>query len=199
MVRIIIGSLALITVIAAVCNGQLRESIKPASDRATAKVENEAERKPPWAGTVYLAGGWGRPQGVRIELGGNAGKYVFGGLCFGIGDTWSRDPDKGTFGVFLGMHFTGDQPGSFACYLMGAEGGTIAIFGGSDRYRLINAGAMISLTPLITLRPELSVTYTSQYVRGGNSIFGSSPLVHEEWKTRFGANLIMEMELRQLF
>lgn len=151
-----------------------------------------------WAGTVYLAGGFGTPQGMRAELGVNIGRTLFGGFMFGLHDEWSRDPEQGSIGLFLGVHFADRGSDDFTPYLLVGGGGTVEIFSGPDSYWMIQAGGMTRLARWLTLRPEIGVAFTQRYI-GGGGLFASTPKRYGAWITRGSANLLLEMELFRIF
>lgn len=151
-----------------------------------------------WRRSVYVAGGWGTPQGFRFELGYNFGEIVALALSFGIGDKWSRDPEEGTLAI-IGSIRLPIRSFPFTPYLLFCRGGTFTIFGGSDTYTLIYLGAMVELRSGIHLRPELGLALTSKHISGGTSLFGgTSPEVNED-RSRLGANVTLEIDLAHLY
>jgi hypothetical protein len=151
-----------------------------------------------WAGTVYLAACFGTPQGMRAEFGVNIGRTLFGGFMFGLHDEWSRDPEQGSIGLFLGLHFADHGSDDFTPYLLLGGGGTVEIFSGPDSYWMIQAGGMTRLARWLTLRPEIGVVFTQRYI-GGGGLFASTPKKYGAWITRGSANVLLEMELFRIF
>lgn len=163
------------------------------------KLEEHLDSTHTWRNSVYLAGGWGTPQGARFELGYNFGETIALALSFGIADNWSRDPDEGTLAILGSIRFpTSSLP--ITPYFLICTGGTLSIFGGSDTYTLIYLGTMVELSPGIHLRPEFGLAFTSKYISGGTGLFGggTSPEVKDN-KTRFGANIALEIDLAHIF
>lgn len=148
-----------------------------------------------WQHTVFVASGWGTPQGMRTELGYTFENVSFG-LTFGIGDNWSNDPGEGTLGMILNIHFP-NQSETFVPYMLLGYGGTIAIFGGPDTYALVNFGAMIPITLGFNLRPELAIVFTSKHISGGASLFGNDTPTVNDNETFFGFNLLVEFDLKR--
>lgn len=151
----------------------------------------------PWARSLYISGGYGTPQGLRFELGYNAGSDISLAVTFGIKDNWSRDPEEGTFGVIGKIHFL--QIKSAKSYILFGYGGTIAIFGGPDTYTLVHIGSKIPLINWLQLCPEFGYVFTSKHISGGSSLFGDSPPEVKEKKTRLGFNVSLEIDFRQIF
>jgi hypothetical protein len=149
-----------------------------------------------WSHSLYLSCGYGTPQGFRFELGYNFGFGISLAPTFGIKDHWSRDPEEGTLGIILKMHLSKSK--LTIPYLLVGTGGTIAIFGGSDTYVLIQIGSKISLNNWLQLCPEFGFVFTSKYISGGRSLFGSSPEVNDN-NTRLGFNISFEIDFRQIF
>lgn len=149
--------------------------------------------EPPWAGRIFLAGGYGYPQGVRADLGWNIGRVLFAGVTFGVRDHWSRDPEEGSVGFFGGLHLPVSRSAAFTPYLLVGNGGTVAIFGRGDSYTYINLGAMLSMSERVVLRPEVSLCFTSraEFVSSWG-IFGT---LTEKKRTIPGANLVIELDL----
>jgi hypothetical protein len=152
----------------------------------------------PWRSSMYLAAGYGFPQGLRGELGYNFGHILSFGLTFGIFDYWSRDPGEGTFGMTLKL-FLPYKSLSFTPYLMYSSGGTFSIFGHSDSYTLFYFGSMFTIKSWLHVRPEIGVVFTSRYIPIGTSIFNLSPSVNTEDKQHIGLNLSFELDIRQIF
>lgn len=168
---------------------QVEDELTSPSDSAAATAE-----KYPWEEHVFLAAGYGVLQGFRAELGWNMGRYFFAGITFGIGDYWSRDPGEGTIGVFGGIHVPVPALDPFTPYILVGNGGTVSIMSSyNDTYTFVNAGAMIPLIEGVTLRPELSVCFTSKVVYG--LPWGTHSTLPEKKRTYPGANLVFELDL----
>jgi len=162
------------------------------------RLERHLDSTYTWRSSVYIAAGWGIPQGARFELGYNFGKTVTLALSFGIGDNWSNDPAEGTLAIFGSLRFPSSSL-PITPYLLICTGGTIAIFGGPDTYTLIYVGTLVELSSGIHLRPEFGLAFTSKHVSGGTSLFGgTSPEVKDD-KTRFGANVTLEIDFAHIF
>ncbi len=148
----------------------------------------------PWESGVFVAAGYGFPQGFRSEVGYNMGRYFFAGLTFGIDDYWSHDPGEGTIGMVAGLHLPVSGFPYITPYALFCTGNTLTLFGGPDTYSFINVGGMIPLVDRLTLRPELSIGFTSKHLSGGRGVFGSSPERREE-QVRVGLNVLVELAL----
>ncbi|MCX7737165.1 MAG: hypothetical protein N2319_10685 [Candidatus Kapabacteria bacterium] len=151
-----------------------------------------------WRNSIYLAVGWGLPQGARFELGYNFGEILSFGISFGIGDNWSRDPAEGTFAILGSLRFP-IESSPINPYLLICSGGTFSIFSGSDSYILVYLGSLVKLSSGIHLRPEIGLALTSKYISGGKNMFGgSSPLITEDI-SRLGVNLSLEFDFAHIF
>ncbi len=167
------------------------------SDSAMIKTEQPAESTP-WNNSVYMATGWGTPQGVRLELGYNIGSLLSLGLAMGYRDAWSNHPDQGTFAIIgsirIPIHSSPVTP-----YVLICSGTTLNFLGSDDSYWLIYFGGIISLKSWLQLRPEIGFDLTSKHVSGGAGIFGpGSPEIREDM-TRLGMNVSLEVDLARLF
>ena len=146
---------------------------------------------------IYLFCFWvGTPQVLRLELGYSSQFSV--AASFGIQDNWSSDPDKGTLELLLLIKQLPIQSFQFTPYLLAGYGGTFTIFGGPDTYTILNMGVLYELNRGIHLRPEIGITFTSKHISGGPSLFGKeTPEITEE-RSRFTANLILEIDFASL-
>jgi hypothetical protein len=193
MCRILLSSLLVTCLSCALTHSAVRAQVEyefttPSDSSAVAAEEY------PWEGHVFLAAGYGVLQGFRAELGWNMGRYFFSGTTFGIGDYWSRDPGEGTIGVFGGIHIPVPGLPSFTPYILVGSGGTVSVMSSNnDTYTFVNAGAMIPLIESVTLRPELSVCFTSKVVYG--LPWGMHNTLPEKKRTYPGANLVLELDL----
>ena len=116
---------------------------------------------------------------------------------FGIQDNWSSDPDEGTLALVGSIKFP-IQSFQFTPYILAGYGGTFTIFGGPDTYTILNMGVLYELNRGIHLRPEIGITFTSKHISGGPSLFGKeTPEITEE-RSRFTANLIVEIDFASL-
>ncbi|MFZ1728948.1 MAG: hypothetical protein WBQ23_04880 [Bacteroidota bacterium] len=172
-------------------SGQSDEDMSP-NPEITADPAITIEDDYPWEWRVFAATGYGYPQGSRSEIGYNFGRYFFAGLNIGIGDYWSSNPGEATFGLIAGIHWPIPEF-PITPYLLFGTGGILTLFGQSDYYRLINAGAMIPLIGRLTLRPELSICFTSKYISGGGlSLYSPAEIEIREKTTRVGMNVLVE-------
>jgi hypothetical protein len=151
-----------------------------------------------WSSSLFLAAGWGFPQGIRTELGYNFGKNFMAGISFGIKDQWSKEPSEGFYGAMISLRIPTSSP-FYTPYILLGAGGKFVIFGGADNYKIINFGLMVSTKSAITIRPEFTLAFTSKYISGGSGLFGSSSPEVWENKTRFGINLLVELDLKHIF
>lgn len=143
----------------------------------------------PYEYSFYISAGAGLPQGFRFETGYTL-EIISIGLSFGINDNWSQDPGEGTFGILGRLIMNSSY---FDPYILFGAGTTLSIFGESDSYYLLSAGAMVQLNRFLYLRPELGLVFTSRHKYGGSSLFGSrSPAVFEN-RTRAGFNISFEV------
>jgi hypothetical protein len=165
----------------------------PMNDSSEYKIERDLKERMPWRNSVYLAAGWGTPQGFRFELGYNYGANLSLGFSFGIADMWSNDPGEGSIAVLGSFRFP-IESSSITPYFLLCYGGTIAVFGGSDTYTLINPGVIIPLKTWLQLRPEIGIALTSKHISGGRSLFGESTTEITEDKRRFGFNISLEVD-----
>ena len=148
-----------------------------------------------WRKSMYLAGGWGVPQGFRFELGYNIDVNLGIGLVFGTGDAWSG---HSTLGILASVRLP-KQSSTIVPYVLVSVGGTTDIFGNNDNYTLVDLGAIVPIKPWLQLRPEIGCDFTSKYISGGFSFFEGSQAEVKEERTRFGAHLGIEIDLRQVF
>jgi hypothetical protein len=177
---------------------RLKASRRAAKAELLERMEAHLDSTHTWRKSIYIAGGWGIPQGARFELGYNFQESIALALSFGIHDSWSNDPAEGTLAILGSLRF----PVSLlpvTPYLLICTGGTLATFGGQDTYTLIYVGTMVELSSGIHLRPEFGLAFTSKHISGGTSLFGgTSPEIKED-KTRFGANVTLEIDLAHIF
>ena len=148
-----------------------------------------------WANSIFIAGGFGYPQGLRLEVGYNLGEIVSLGLTYTSSDYWSRNPSEGKLGL-LAKFSPWSEFLKWSPYIFYNHGRTFSIFGGRiDKYNLFYFGSMIPLQSWLHFRPEAGIIFTSKYISGGSSWFGEdTPEIHET-KTRFGINLSFEIDL----
>ncbi len=143
---------------------------------------------------IYLACGYGVPQGMRIETGYNINRFISFALSFGIGDNWSRDPQEGTLAI-LGTLRVPIKSSCLTPYLLICSGSTLTTFGGPDRYILLNSGLMYEITSRFVLRPEIGIALLSKHISGGETLFfGNTPEIRSE-TTKFSINIILEYEI----
>lgn len=150
-----------------------------------------------WRRSLYIAGGWGMPLGYRVEVGVNFRNYSFAVSCGGY-DTWSGQPSEEKCDIIGRIHSPTLNP-SFSPYVSLGTGSTVStvgfLLGFSDTYTLLNMGAMVKLTNNAYLRPELGIVWTSKFKGGGINFFGPDTPINREYKTSFGANLLLEFDL----
>ena len=143
--------------------------------------------------SIFIASGYGSPQGLRTELGYNFATLLSIGLTYNIHDNWSRDPVESKYGVFLKLTFPIPSL-RFSPYVFYNYGTNFEIFGGPDSYNLIYLGAMIPIITKIYLRPELGFCFTSKHVSGGSSPLGGDTKEIKDKNKTFGINLSLELD-----
>ncbi|HZV13621.1 MAG TPA: hypothetical protein VFA55_10435, partial [Candidatus Kapabacteria bacterium] len=105
----------------------------------------------PWHSSVYLALGYGYPQGFRGELGFHLSHFVGFSVVYSSGNYLSFFPHDNELGVC--GEITIPLYSKITPYLRGGTG-----FGGSpysqlqNTYYSLSSGALISLTPVFQLR-----------------------------------------------
>ncbi len=172
-----------------------KEKNRPVED-SVAKVNQRLDRLQPWRSSVFMAIGYGTPQGMRCELGYNIGSKLSMAFTFGIGDQWSRDPQEGMPGVSLTIRIPNFNSAA-APYVSIMRGTTLTIFGGPDSYTQLCFGFITPLASAFQLRPEIGVAFTSRHVSGGTSLFGgTTPEVYNE-RTLFYIHVALEIDFRQ--
>lgn len=162
-------------------------------------VDLHGRRPPPsYSSTVYVAGGWGTVQGLRVELGGNFGSYFKFGLLYSTLDSWSHSEYE-QFGVLAGVHFPASP--DMTPFLLLSYGGSGHLWGNADTYVMGGLGMLIHLNDLVSLRPELVIASTTRFKEGEwhNGYFGGwySDLVREQ-QLHLGVNLLLAFDLRHL-
>ncbi len=136
------------------------------------------------------------PQGLRTELGYNFGSYFKLGFIYGAFDTWSTYHEKGKIGLLCGVHFPVPDA-SVTSYLFIAHGGSPEILGAAESYTMGGLGALIHLTDVTSLRPEIFFTYTSRFISGHSGWLGYVDVIQED-NLLVGVNLLIELDLRNL-
>jgi hypothetical protein len=174
-------------------NNQTKSEI----DSSALKNKQKLDTLYPWHNSLFLAGGYGTPQGLRFELGYNIFTLFSLGISFGIHDNWSNNPGEGTFGFFGMLHFPFFNT-KYTPYLLFCFGSSIRIFGGEDSYALTYIGCTVPILPWLQCRPEAGAAFLSKHISGGRGIFGLTPEVRSDF-TKFGANLTFEVDIRKLF
>jgi hypothetical protein len=125
----------------------------------------------------FFAGGWGYPQGFRVELGYNLGAFLSPGCSFGINDFWSSDTGAGTLALFGSIRFP-IRGESVSPYLLFCWGNS-TFENGKDKYTLIFL-VLITVNPELQIRPEAGIVFTSRH--------------GIETKNHFGINIIFELD-----
>lgn len=179
---------------------QLKTSHMANETDSLQRIEVHLDSTYSWRSSIYVAGGWGIPQGGRFELGYNFGQSVALGISFGIGDNWSGDPLGGTLAILGSIRFP-IQSSPVIPYLLLCTGRTIYLeffppfAAGTNSYTLIYVGAMITVTAGIQLRPELGIVLTTKRTSG----LPPPDTTTEERSRRFGANVTIELDLAHIF
>ncbi len=145
-----------------------------------------------WSNSVYFAGGWGSPLGVRLEAGYNFGKIAAIGFALGVGDQWSDDPSEATFAALGSVRFPWSSL-PFTPYIQVCKGGTFTILGDSHDYVLLTVGSIFELNSGVQLRAELGAAFTSKYTGGGLSLWGPSTPSTKENKRWLAGNVSIEI------
>lgn len=157
-----------------------------------------AEYARPWQNTVYISTGWGLPQGLRTEIGYNLGSLLSIGMAYGGGQNWGYDKSRTMIGLLGSLRFP-LQNNQITPYLLVCTGSTITpLFGHNDTYTLLYAGTIITLKPWLQFKPEAGLIYTSAYVSGGGSIWGSNSPVITQDELKLGFHASFEINLNQL-
>ena len=160
-------------------------------------VQKSVTETYPWAWSIFLATGYGYPQGSRSELGFNFSNFLSAGLTFNIIDYWSRDPKEGMIGLMGRILLPQDNFPELTPYILVAGGGTISIFGGSDSYIEVYIGIMYQIEKYLQFRGEAGLDWTSRYVSGGG-LFNSSPIVTNDIY-RIGIHAALELAIFEIF
>jgi len=151
------------------------------------------DEKTAWGNSFFLSGGYGTPQGLRVELGYNFGNIFSLAGMIGTNNNWSNgDASAGIIGK---LNF---NDGSFTVYILGGYGQSIEILGEPDNYGLVMIGYRIPLKRGIQVRPEMGIIFTSKHISGGSGLFGSSPETREN-ETKFGVDVSLEIGFSQIF
>ena len=187
-----------ICIVSSNLSGQNFENVSGTSLPKTDKDSTNINEMYDWSSSLFLAAGWGFPQGIRTELGYNFGKNFMAGISFGIRDQWTDEPSEGFYGAIISLRIPTSSP-IYTPYILLGAGGKFVIFGGADNYKMINLGLMITTKSAITIRPEFTLVFTSKYISGGSRLFGSSAPEIWENETRLGINLLVELDLKHIF
>lgn len=176
----------------------MEKEIDRRRERTTANIDSDRDglsKSYSWQRSLYFAGGLGSPQGLRFELGYSS--VVTFAFSFGIYDSWSRDPAEGTIAVIASLRLP-IQELPFTPYILGGFGKTLSIFGSPDKYSLVHLGILYELSSGIHLRPEIGIIYTTKHISGGPSLFGGYTPAVDEKTSKFGFNLILEIDFANL-
>ncbi|HTR81210.1 MAG TPA: hypothetical protein VMM58_06220 [Bacteroidota bacterium] len=168
----------------------------PDTNRRETTPSKNFDATTPWYNTVYLDWGYGTPQGMRLEAGYYFESYFGFGLTYSDYDDWSSDGNT-VFGYFAQIRLPIDSS-AVVPYLFLSRRLTIP-FLNADRYTLIYVGAAIPVESWLRIRPEIGIALTSRYISGGVNLLGPSTPATTENRTRLGAHISIEVDLRQIF
>ncbi|MCF8413078.1 MAG: hypothetical protein K9G44_06650 [Melioribacteraceae bacterium] len=148
--------------------------------------------------SVYLAYGFGYPQGSRYELGYHFTSNFALGLAVGANNYWSKNTGGGSIAILSQIGMDKINNSKLRPYLFISYGGKPTLTDFKDSFFLFYGGLSYQIEEWFLLRSEIGFIIASRYISGGENIFGGdSPLITETLFL-FGLNFSIEIDFAKL-